>query len=118
MSGLLPCDPIWEGTGGARGMFGLFRLSKFPVHALSYGFQYIRRSVLRIAQTAAPFPPKLVQLLILRTSDPSPIFLDQQRSTTMRCVASTTIISAEVPTTAQHNGLTVNACHIPPGSLL
>ena len=29
MSGLLPCDPPWEGTGGARGMFGLFRLADF-----------------------------------------------------------------------------------------
>ena len=29
MSGLLPCDPTWEGTGGARGMFGLFRLANF-----------------------------------------------------------------------------------------
>ena len=24
MSGLLPCGPPWEGTGGARGMVGLF----------------------------------------------------------------------------------------------
>ena len=35
----------------------------FPVDALSYGFQYIRRSVLRVAQTAAPFLLKMVQLL-------------------------------------------------------
>ena len=41
-------------------MFGLFRLANFPVHALSYGFQYIR-SVLCVEQTAAPFLPKLVQ---------------------------------------------------------
>ena len=27
MSRLLPCDPTWEGTGGARRMFRLFRLS-------------------------------------------------------------------------------------------
>ena len=64
MSGLFPCDLTWEGTGGARGMFGLFRLANFPVHALSYGFQYIVRSALRVEQTAASFLPKLVQLLI------------------------------------------------------
>ena len=29
MSGLLPCDLAWEGTGGARGKFGLF-LAEFP----------------------------------------------------------------------------------------
>ena len=45
-------------------MFELFRLAIFPVHALSYVFQYMRRSVLCVEQTAAPFLPKLVQLLI------------------------------------------------------
>ena len=30
MSGLLSCGPPWEGTGGARGMFGLSHLSIFP----------------------------------------------------------------------------------------
>ena len=29
MSGLLSCGPLWEGTGGARGMFGVSRLVKF-----------------------------------------------------------------------------------------
>ena len=27
MLGLLPCDPTWEGKGGARGIFGLYRLA-------------------------------------------------------------------------------------------
>ena len=39
MSGLLPCGPPWEGTGGARGIFGLSRLSGdfFQYRALSHG---------------------------------------------------------------------------------
>ena len=118
MSGLLSCGPPWEGTGGARGLFGLFRLANFPVHALLYGFQYIRRPVLRVGQTAAPFLLKIVQLPIWRNSDPSPIFRDRQRSTTVRHVASTTIMFTALPTTAHQYGLVVNACHVPPDSLL
>ena len=38
------------------GCLGFLVCRIFPVHALSYGFQYIRRSVLRVAQTAVlPF---------------------------------------------------------------
>ena len=29
MSGLLPCGPPLEGTGGACGMFGIYRLANF-----------------------------------------------------------------------------------------
>ena len=43
---------------------GFFVWRIFPVHALSYGFQYIRRSVLRVGKTSAPFLLKIVQLLI------------------------------------------------------
>ena len=66
------------------------------------------------------YSTEIVQLLICRNSNPSPIFLDQQRSTTpvVRHVASTTIMFAEVPTKAQPNGFAVNACLIPPDSLL
>ena len=55
MSGLLPCGPPWGGTIGTRGMFGLSRLANFPVHALLYGFQYMRRSVLRVGHTVLTF---------------------------------------------------------------
>ena len=101
-----------------EGMFGLFCLATFLVHALTYGFQYIRRSVFRVGQVAASFLLKIVQLQIRRNLEPSLIFRDQQRSTAVRHVASTTIMFAAPPTTAQHNGLAVNTYHIPPGSLL
>ena len=56
MSGLLPRGPPWEGTGGARGNSGISRLASFVLHALAYGFRYIRQSVLHIGQTAVlPF---------------------------------------------------------------
>ena len=53
MSGLLPCDPPWEGTGGARGMFGLSRLAMFPSTRV---YRVSPRSVLPVEQTAVlPF---------------------------------------------------------------
>ena len=33
MSGLLPCGPPWEGTDGARGMFGI---SRSPIFSSTY----------------------------------------------------------------------------------
>ena len=63
MSGFLLCDPTWERTGGARGM-GFFVWRIVPVHAFSYGLQYIRRPVVRVKQADAPFLPKTGQLII------------------------------------------------------
>ena len=51
MSGLLPCDPTWEETGGAREKFGLFR------SANSYSTRVI-------VWVSAPFLLEIVQLLI------------------------------------------------------
>ena len=41
MSGLLPCDPTWEGTGGARGVFGFYRLAiSFSTRVIVWGSVY------------------------------------------------------------------------------
>ena len=43
---------------------GFFVRQFVSVHAFLCGFQYIRRSVLRVGQTVAPFLLKIVRLLI------------------------------------------------------
>ena len=63
MSGLLSCAPTWEGTGGARGIFGLYRLAIYSCKRVIVWVQYIRRSVLRVGQTAAPCLPKTAPFL-------------------------------------------------------
>ena len=63
MSGLLPFVVL---PGKEQAVLveclGFFAWRIFSV--LSYGFQYIRRSVLRVGPTVAPFLLKIVQLLI------------------------------------------------------
>ena len=65
MSGFLPCGPPWEGTGGARGMFGLSRLAIFfSTRVIVWVSVHTSIRLARRTNCCAPFLLKIAQLLI------------------------------------------------------
>ena len=54
-SGLLLCGPPWKEQAVLVECLGFLVWHFFSVHALSYGIQYMRRSVLRVGQSGLPF---------------------------------------------------------------
>ena len=64
MPGLLP-GPPWEGTGGARGLFGLSRLAIFSsTRVIVWVLVHASIRLERRTNCCAPFLLKTVQLLI------------------------------------------------------
>ena len=65
MSGLLPCGPPWEGTGGARGMIALSRLAILSsTRVIVWVSVHTSIRLARRTNGCAPFLLKIVQLLI------------------------------------------------------
>ena len=119
MSGLLPCDPTSEETGGAHGMFGLFRLANFSSTRVIVWVSVYTSICLARQTNCCPLSAENSTATNLTQHGP---FSDLSRSTAFHYCASRSFnhhhFCRGTPTTAQHNGLAVNACRKPPDSLL